>query len=110
MAFENNRKTFQELAFYIYAGLGEDPVYNLLLFMIQDIPVSVILAKVCSHEISVHIFNSLIPCLIPFPSQKGTTPNITGGLFKAMRTGNSLKTGSLFQTIVVSLTKWKKVV
>lgn len=108
LAFENNRKTFQELTFYIYAGLGKNPVYSLLLFMIQDIPVNVILARVCSHEISVHIFKNLIPCLIPYLSQKGTTPNITGS-FVAF-SGSNLKRGSLLQSIVVSLTKWKKVV
>lgn len=46
--------------------------------MIQGIPVSVILAKVCNDEISVHIFDNLIPCLIPDPSQKRTAPNVPG--------------------------------
>lgn len=56
----------------------EGPEYSFLLFTIQNTPVGVILAQVCSDEISVHIFNSLIPCLIPYLSQKGTTPNIPG--------------------------------
>lgn len=46
--------------------------------MIQDIAGSVILAQVYSDERSAHIFNILIPFLIPYPSQKGITPNIPG--------------------------------
>lgn len=78
-----------------------------LIFMIQNIPVSVILTQVCSDEISVNIVNSLILCLIPYHSQKGTTPNTPGSseaFSKPHGWGTefpSQKTGSLFQITVI---------